>query len=206
MLKIIEDQLTYKDRYNINVYLGSHTSDGGESYFVMSKNGNFNSQSHSASGCFAAHTNSKFSVSGNVVSVKFSGTNFPRTTISDIDLGKHGDLSYIDGCSNSIIIPPPRNGDPCINYLYFPPGIVQTQHTHPSIRIGFVLSGEGIAHTGDTKTKLLPGSVFLLNRHSLHNFSTDVNSHMSLVVFHPDSDSGPTDEFNPMKTRTYIQK
>jgi hypothetical protein len=27
---------------------------------------------------------------------------------------------------------------------------------------------------------------------------------MSLAVFHPDSEDGPKDEANPMKTRTYI--
>lgn len=39
-----------------------------------------------------------------------------------------GRLSYIDGCTDTLLIMPPRLGDPCLNYLHFPVGIDQTQH------------------------------------------------------------------------------
>lgn len=49
---------------------------------------------------------------------------------------KTGRLKYIDGCTDSLLIPPVKKGDPCLNHLHFPVGIEQTMHTHPSIRIG----------------------------------------------------------------------
>ncbi len=51
-----------------------------------------------------------------------------------------GRLLYINGCRDSLLIPPVVKGDPCLNALYFPAGINQTQHTHPSMRIGMVVS------------------------------------------------------------------
>ena len=42
----------------------------------------------------------------------------------------NGRLSYIDGCSDSVLVSMPRMGDPVLNYLHFPTGIYQTQHTH----------------------------------------------------------------------------
>ena len=52
---------------------------------------------------------------------------------------ENGRLSYIDGCSDSVLVSMPRMGDPVLNYLHFPSGIYQTQHTHPSIRMGVVI-------------------------------------------------------------------
>jgi quercetin dioxygenase-like cupin family protein len=130
--------------------------------------------------------------------------------LATFEFGELGQLSYIDGCSNSNLIDPPRNGDPCINYLYFPPGIDQSWHTHPSVRIGYVLSGKGQAcvmtHGEETVLQLTPGKMFILHRHCLHRFKTDTVEHMSLMVYHPDSEDGPKDESNPMKTRTYISR
>lgn len=63
-------------------------------------------------------------------------------------LEKKGRLSYIDGCSDSMLVYPPRLGDPVLNHLHFPPGILQTQHTHPSIRMGVVVGGEGVSWRG----------------------------------------------------------
>ena len=48
----------------------------------------------------------------------------------------HGRLRYIDGCTDSLLISPPVKGDPCLNFLYIPPNLDQTAHTHPSCRIG----------------------------------------------------------------------
>ncbi|MBL7998327.1 MAG: cupin domain-containing protein, partial [Candidatus Kapabacteria bacterium] len=54
-----------------------------------------------------------------------------------------GRLKYIDGCTDSLLIPPVKYGDPCLNALYFPAGIDQTAHTHPSMRVGMIVSGKG---------------------------------------------------------------
>ena len=45
---------------------------------------------------------------------------------------RYGRLRYIDGGSDTLLISPPRMGDPCLNLLHFPPGTAQTRHTHQS--------------------------------------------------------------------------
>ena len=124
---------------------------------------------------------------------------------------KQGRLTYIDGCSDTVLVSPPRFGDPVLNHLHFPPGIVQTQHTHPSIRMGVIIRGKGIAFSlnsngeADWTHELESGSVFLLHAHSKHSFRTDVSgSTMDVIAFHPDSDWGPQDGLHPMLNRTYL--
>jgi quercetin dioxygenase-like cupin family protein len=151
----------------------------------------------------ASILNTEFSITGNGVVIEMPGYLFTEQKFTIVNPTSPGNLSYIDGCSNSNLIDPPRNGDPCLNYLYFPKGINQTFHTHPSIRIGMVLAGSGIAEVDGLEIPLVPGVVFVLDRFSLHRFRT-TDSYMSLIAFHPDSEDGPHDEHNPMKTRTYI--
>jgi hypothetical protein len=121
-----------------------------------------------------------------------------------------GRLAYIDGCSSSILVMPPRSGDPVLNLLHFPPGVLQSEHVHPSIRFGAVLSGQGIAfgasHNGSEKWEvpLSPGAVFYLPAMERHAFQTvSQKEPMNIISFHPESDWGPTDEAHPMLTRTY---
>ncbi len=64
-----------------------------------------------------------------------------------------GRLSYVDGCSDSLLVYPPRMGDPCLNHLHFPGDVLQTQHTHPSIRMGVVMGGEGVSWRGKNGEK-----------------------------------------------------
>jgi quercetin dioxygenase-like cupin family protein len=118
---------------------------------------------------------------------------------------RKGRLSYIDGCSDSLIIYPPRLGDASLNLLYFPKNINQSFHTHPSIRIGCVISGTGISDTDDGANDLSEGVHFCLEEHELHRFKTS-ESEMRIVAFHPDGDWGPTDENHTMFNRTYIRK
>lgn len=203
---ILNKNQKIKDRYVFDVNIDhKQTYDQKIGKFILSKNATLKSGTFNISGCFGGYTNDKLEVAGETVVIECPGINFSNNTITTVDPEIPGNLSYIDGCSNSIIVPPPRNGEPCVNYLYFPPRIMQTQHTHPSLRLGYILSGYGKAHTPGKTIDLKTGDIFLLHRHILHNFSTE-DSHMSLMVFHPDSDAGPTDEFNPMKIRTYIQK
>ena len=125
--------------------------------------------------------------------------------------GRHreelGRLSYIDGCSDSLLAYPPRLGDPSLNYLYFPPGIDQSFHTHPSIRIGCVIQGSGKSSLRDKEIDLVPGVMFALEEKELHRFRTSASGDvMKIIAFHPDGDWGPTDENHTMLNRTYIAK
>ena len=120
------------------------------------------------------------------------------------DVTRTGKLSYIDGCSDSLMVYPPRLGDPTLNYLFFPPNINQSFHTHPSIRIGCVIDGEGISDT-DHGVPLTTGTFFCLEEHELHRFRTKDKS-MRVIAYHPDGDWGPTDENHTMLNRTYIKK
>ncbi|MGN7485286.1 hypothetical protein ACTHPB_27590 [Priestia megaterium] len=116
-----------------------------------------------------------------------------------------GRLAYIDGCSDSLLIHPARKGDPCLNLLVFPPNIRQTMHIHPSIRMGIVASGKGRCITPQGEKPLVPGTVFCLQEMAQHCFYTD-ESGMKIVAYHPDSDSGPSDEDHPMFNRTLTNR
>ena len=124
---------------------------------------------------------------------------------------KQGRLLYIDGCSDSLLIPPVIQGDPCLNYLHFPPSIGQTRHTHPSLRVGIVAKGRGRCivpsnedGTGsDVTIPLTPGNIFIIPTDGHHSFFTD-DSEMDVIAYHPDSDTGPTHNDHPMINRTIV--
>lgn len=117
---------------------------------------------------------------------------------------KTGRLAYIDGCSDTLLVYPPRLGDPVLNHLHFPVDIDQSVHSHPSIRLGVVARGQGIAHGPGWELPLTRGDVFLLSPHEMHAFRTR-QATMDVIAFHPDSDWGPTDEHHPMRNRTYLR-
>lgn len=125
-------------------------------------------------------------------------------------LEESGRLCYIDGCSDSLLIYPPRLGDPSLNALYFPAGINQTFHIHPSIRLGIVAEGSGFSCVQDNatgKVKEIPlkvGDLFCIEERELHRFRTQ-DSHMVVVPYHPDGDWGPTDHNHTMLNRTYLK-
>jgi mannose-6-phosphate isomerase-like protein (cupin superfamily) len=114
-----------------------------------------------------------------------------------------GRLKYIDGCTDSLLIPPVKKGDPCFNHLHFPPRIDQTQHTHPSMRVGMVVKGTGECITPEGIIPLFPGQVFIIHEEGLHSFRTTGES-MDVIAYHPDSDFGPEDENHPMVNRTIV--
>lgn len=117
---------------------------------------------------------------------------------------KVGRFRYIDGCSDSLLIPPVRKGDPCLNHLHFPAGIRQTPHTHPSVRTGLVLRGSGECIVPATDAiPLRPGNIFIIPTNSTHSFNTSANT-MDVIAFHPDSDAGMTDDDHPMINRTIV--
>lgn len=116
---------------------------------------------------------------------------------------ERGRLRYIDGCTDSLLLPPVRLGEPCLNHLHIPPGTRQTRHTHPSVRVGVIARGRGRCVTPEGEHPLAPGTIFVIAPDALHCFHTD-DSALDVVVYHPDSDTGPTDEDHPMKNRTII--
>ena len=123
-----------------------------------------------------------------------------------------GRLRYIDGCTDTVLVAPPRLGDPVLNHLHFPPGIRQTLHTHPSLRCGVVARGTGRAIIPDPDgepgtLKELPlrhGDVWFLPVDGVHGFYTDDDT-LDVIAWHPDSDTGPTDQDHPMLNRTLVE-
>lgn len=114
-----------------------------------------------------------------------------------------GRFAYIDGGTDSLLIPPLILGSACLNALYFPARIEQKLHTHPSFRLGIVVSGTGECETSQGITPFFPGVVFFIPAHQEHKFRT-IDDELTLVVFHPDSDVGFTHQNHPMLNRTFV--
>ncbi|MBU7584059.1 MAG: AraC family ligand binding domain-containing protein [Nostoc sp. TH1S01] len=114
-----------------------------------------------------------------------------------------GRLNYIDGCSSTVLINPLKRGEPCLNFLYVPPGVSQTPHTHPSLRIGLVAEGNGTCQVDEGTFKMQPGTVFCLPENKLHSFSA-IDDSLRIIIYHPDSDVGPTDDSHTMLNNTFV--
>jgi quercetin dioxygenase-like cupin family protein len=115
-----------------------------------------------------------------------------------------GRLRYIDGCSDTLLVCPPRLGEPCLNHLHIPPGVRQTPHTHPSARIGIIAGGGGRCVAADGSFALRPGIGWYIPAGCVHAFLTEAEC-LDVIAWHPDSDFGPTDEDHPMLNRTVIR-
>lgn len=115
-----------------------------------------------------------------------------------------GRLRYIDGCSDTLLVCPPRRGEPCLNHLHIPPRVRQSEHTHPSERIGVILRGRGVCRTASGVYPLTPGTAWRIPTDLRHAFETEGES-LDLLAWHPDSDFGPTDEDHPMLNRTFLR-
>jgi hypothetical protein len=152
---------------------------------------------------------SSLSVSGGY-GMLISSPNYHGMFMLGGPIEEKGRLLYMDGCSDTLLVPPTIKGDPCLNHLHFPPGIRQTRHTHPSIRIGVVTSGEGRCivpdedGTGaDKEISLTPGQIFVVPTDGQHSFFTD-DSTLDIIAYHPDSDVGSTHDDHPMINRTFV--
>lgn len=147
-------------------------------------------------------------------------TNYRAYDIVGGAIEREGRLRYIDGCTDSLLLPPIKMGDPCLNHLHFPSNIDQTQHTHPSHRIGIVAHGHGECITPFGNLPLTKGMIFVIKewdgetydtgldgeQHPIgqHAFKTFSDTGMDVIAFHPDSDFGSTDDDHPMINRTIV--
>jgi quercetin dioxygenase-like cupin family protein len=116
-----------------------------------------------------------------------------------------GRLRYIDGCTDSLLIPPVLQGDACLNLLHLPPHTHQTRHTHPSLRVGMIIRGRGQCVTPEETVPLTPGQAFAIRANGLHSFHTE-DDELLVLAYHPDSDFGPTHENHPMLNRTVSKR
>lgn len=177
-------------------------------YYVMLQNASYyanNVKFEDVNAAFAV--NNHFTIkcgSGNAVVIEYLGIRLLESRYYVQDTLDMGNLSYMDGGTNTTAVNPGRLGDPVINYVHFPAGMKQTLHTHPSHRIGMILKGRGLVELDDSEFPLNSGDVFFMQRNVLHNFMCPYNEDVVLFVFAPDSGTGPTDEVNPLKIRTYI--
>jgi quercetin dioxygenase-like cupin family protein len=180
--------------------------------YVISGTANFNDQAVKEGQffCWTSQTEDPVTLSGEYLAWVVIRRGFKGQNVIGSDIEKRGRLVYIDGCSDSLLVYPPRLGDSSLNLLSFPESINQSFHTHPSARYGLVISGEGWAEQtipGQSETvvtKLEEGVVFYLPTLERHRFRTE-DSEMRVLAFHPDGDWGPTDHDHTMLNRTYLK-
>jgi hypothetical protein len=115
-----------------------------------------------------------------------------------------GRLKYIDGCSDSLLVCPALYGEACLNHLHIPAEINQSQHVHPSDRIGIIIGGSGECRTPVATHKLLPGMFWRIPTGGVHSFHTGADESLEVFAWHPDSEFGPRHEDHPMLTRTIV--
>jgi quercetin dioxygenase-like cupin family protein len=118
-------------------------------------------------------------------------------------LEARGRLRYVDGCTDSLLVCPPRLGEPCLNHLHIPAGTRQSAHHHPSIRVGVIARGHGRCVSAVGEHALSPGLGWLIPAGLVHAFHTD-DAPLDVLAWHPDSDFGPRDEDHPMINRTIL--
>lgn len=178
-------------------------------YYIMLQNASYfsdNVKFENVNGAFAVNTHFTIKCGqGTAVVIEYPGLKLLESRYYTQDKLSMGNLSYIDGGTNTTAVNPGRLGDPVVNYVHFPAGMKQTLHTHPSHRIGMILKGRGGVELDHGELfALKQGDVFFMQRNVLHNFMCPYDEDVVLFVFAPDSGTGPTDEVNPLKIRTYV--
>jgi quercetin dioxygenase-like cupin family protein len=214
MMINIKDSFTTQDRWPLKITkLAAGESRAFDAtagtYYIMLQNASYYSDTarfESVNGAFAV--NGHFTIkagTGTAAVVEYLGLHLLESRYYVQDQLGQGNLSYIDGGTNTTAVNPGRLGDPVINYVHFPAGMYQTLHTHPSHRVGMILRGHGQIELDNQQLfEVREGEVFFMQRNVLHNFMCPFDQDVVLFVFAPDSGTGPTDEVNPLKIRTYI--
>ena len=119
-------------------------------------------------------------------------------------LEPRGRLRYVDGCTDTLLVCPARLGEPCLNHLHIPAHTHQSEHTHPSLRLGVIARGAGVCRTPAGDTALREGLGWVIAPDHVHCFITNEGP-LDVFAWHPDSDFGPTDRDHPMWNRTILQ-
>ena len=110
----------------------------------------------------------------------------------------------IDGCSATLVVMPPRRGDPCVNHLHIAARTVQTGHRHPGERIGMVVRGRGLAHhEAGPPMVLYPGRAWRVLAGERHRFETGGEA-LDILVFQPDSEWAAAGEAQRMPDATIV--
>lgn len=151
---------------------------------------------------FSVDTSWTLKVDGNVLLM--TATQYDGLNTFGGPLENYGRLKYIDNCSDSLIVPPTKLGDPCLNLLVFPPDTRQSPHLHPSFRAGMVVSGAGSCVLEGQTVSLNVNDFFIIPANLVHCFHSG-NNGLRVIAFHPDSDFGPTDHIHPMINRTILE-
>jgi quercetin dioxygenase-like cupin family protein len=217
----LKGEYTTKDRWPLKVIkLGpgesravDYTKDNDQytsgTHYVLLRNSDFigdNVKFENVNAAFSVnhHYTVRCGKQGSAVIIQYPGLRLLENRYyvqNELDMGN---LSYMDGGTNTTAVNPGRLGDPVVNYVHFPAGMYQTLHTHPSHRVGLVLKGNGRVELDNKQFfNIKEGEAFFMRRNELHNFITD-DEPVILFVFAPDSGTGPTDEVNPLKIRTYV--
>jgi mannose-6-phosphate isomerase-like protein (cupin superfamily) len=144
------------------------------------------------------------SIEGSGRALILSNIGYRSPTLAGGPIEDHGRLRYVDGCTASLLLPPPVRGEPCLNFMHLPRHISQTMHTHPSLRAGVILSGNGQCETLTGILKFHQGTTFFIPPNIPHSFQSE-SEPLRIAIFHPDSDSGPTHTDHTMLNRTFIQ-
>ncbi|RKT21759.1 AraC-like protein [Paraburkholderia sp. RAU2J] len=150
-------------------------------------------------GCFPG----ALSLRGNAKVLVATSLGYKGVTLIGGPIEDVGRLRYIDGCTSSLLISPPTRGEPCLNFLHLPLQTSQTLHTHPTIRVGLILSGDGHCDTHQGLLEFRAGTAFVIPPGVAHSFQSG-EENMRIVIYHPDSDSGPTHTDHTMLNRTFV--
>ena len=153
-------------------------------------------------GCFGTFPG-EITLAGSAQYLVVSSLGYRGMALIGGPIEQHGRLRYVDNCTNTILLPPPVKGEPCLNFLRLPRHTAQTPHTHPSLRVGMVVSGVGICETQAGDLPMRSGTIFIIEPEAVHSFQS-CDDDMRIVIYHPDSDSGPTHEDHTMLNRTFI--
>lgn len=117
-------------------------------------------------------------------------------------------LPYINACSARQVFPPERPGDPTLQLLTIPPYTKeQAHHVHSTVRVVYVLAGQGICVVGTPgKTvvrDLSVGMTVILQKMCPHHFETS-EQNLLVLTLHIFSSLGSLEKNHPMYNGTAI--
>lgn len=149
--------------------------------------------------------NKSFQIEGSGQAVVFTKFNYQGMINFGGPIENFGRLSYIDNCRTTILVHPNKVGDPCLHHLLFPARTQQSAHSHPTERLGYVNKGSGDCVLASQRIALNKGDVFLIKPNILHHFESSSEG-LEVISYHPDSNTGPTDEVHPMRSATFVER